>query len=196
MANCTRFRKFKPATVAATRTLWVGWAGCTDEQKIARMTLWLAQVANIYAIPVPTLEVSPDAGHNGRYDRLANTIILTKLSFTTLLHEFRHAMQNNTAGACIPAGATANWEDDATAWSLSLYYKIAPVTYRKLATAGEIWNAEIPRLRALRHLPRNGSDVESEAAEEAVIPGLNEVEAAADAAEDRAHGITPNAGAI
>lgn len=139
-----RFRRFNRSTVDATRRLMLGWGQASQEERTEKMQAWLTDVSLIYELPRPDLTVNASIDNSGWYSPRGNLIVLPKPSIVTLLHEFRHAMQAwGRAGAHFRRAARAEerggFEDDARAWSLSLYYLVAPRTFRRLAREGQIF---------------------------------------------------------
>lgn len=105
---------------------------------------WLNLVSEHYNMEVPAVVHNPHAGA-GYYLGLVNEIHMSKPSIITLLHEFRHAMQaQGKAGPSfrpdLPEDARGGVEDDARAWSLSLYYAVAPRTLKRLVTEGRVFH--------------------------------------------------------
>jgi hypothetical protein len=127
-----RFRNQHRKTLDATRRLIRGWTSVGVDGQWEKSRLWLAEVSVIYRMNQPKLKKTSWAGQ-GCYEALTNTIHMKYPSITTLLHEFRHAYQFSH-----PSRLVDDVEDDARAWSLSLYYKIAPRTVRRLASQGKI----------------------------------------------------------
>jgi len=125
-----RFTRFNPRTIEATKTLRRGWSQKTlDEQWLASRA-WLDAVTQIYRVP----EVGFEPNSGGDFYQIAQKkIYMKKPSIITLLHEFRHHLQY-TAGPEMIGGD----EPDARAWSLSLYYRVAPITFRRLARENRI----------------------------------------------------------
>ena len=132
MSYHKKFSNFRPETIFRTKHLIDGWKNADEQTRWAKMNLWVMFMSISLEMDGPKVRRSPHAGH-GYYKVDTNEIHLSKPSIVTLLHEFRHAMQaQNKAG---------NWRDlehDARGWSLSLYYKIAPRTLRKLVREGMV----------------------------------------------------------
>lgn len=89
----------------------------------------IQQLSAVYGFTPPTLyyqETGRDT--NGFYKPTEHSItFVNKISFVTLLHEFRHAMQYNGAKMI-----DRDKEVDARAWSMSLFKKALP-KYHKIA---------------------------------------------------------------
>lgn len=137
-----RFNNISPFTVRRTRWLIRRWS-VTDD-RWAAMRAWLVIVSERYRMVTPNLVNDRRAG-SGYYRRDTNTIYLSKPSIITLLHEFRHAMQSQ--GAAGPSfrpdrdmEERGGVEDDARAWSLSLYYAVAPRTLKRLVSEGRVFH--------------------------------------------------------
>ena len=130
-----RFNNFNQQTIQATKELMLNWGANTQEQNVIKMKKWLEKVAEIYQIQFPMLKIVQLAGA-GYYRINKNQICMAYPSIVTLLHEFRHAMQfqNRTR----VTGYSDKAEDDARAWSLSLYYKVAPRSFRRLVRQNQI----------------------------------------------------------
>ena len=127
-----RFTRFKPETLVATKRLRRGWSTKTEQQRWQASREWLATVSAIYGVPPVELNTSTGADC---YKVRSQTIYMSKPSIITLLHEFRHHLQF-TVG---PEGIVGS-EPDARAWSLSLYYRVAPRTLRLLAQQDRIFH--------------------------------------------------------
>lgn len=133
-----RFRNIRPEELKVTEGFFRGgpWRGSDDE----RQTLyerWARLSAQVYDIPPPLLELrlgSPEPIHGpGTYEM--GTLVLYRWSVITLFHEFRHHMQFLGIGPFEDAIAR---EDDARAWSCSLFYSVRPVAFRKAVRQGRI----------------------------------------------------------
>ena len=128
-----RFNNFHRSTLAATKTLIRGWGDSTEEQRWQKMNVWLDDVSRVYGMIRPTL--GKTASHSGCYYINLNKIEIPHASVVTLLHEFRHAMQRQRVGRACEA---RDVEDDARAWSLSLYWKVAPRALTRLVNEGRV----------------------------------------------------------
>ncbi len=99
---------------------------------------WVGDAAAVYGVPPVTLchTIPAEAAGSGCYLPALGEIRMPKPSVVTLFHEFRHALQHHrphdTQYRLDPAADPA--EDDARAWSLSLFHQVRP---RLLATAIE-----------------------------------------------------------
>lgn len=137
-----RFKHFNKKTLRATEKLLKNWATNSEEENLRKMRNWLKDVSEIYQINFPMLQVVANAGA-GCYSPQANKIFIKKLSVVTLLHEFRHALQAQGRAPQYVQGTPpeerGGFEDDARAWSLSLYFKVAPRTFKRLATENQIF---------------------------------------------------------
>jgi len=78
-----------------------------------------------------------DYAGGGYYRMHDHSITLSpnRPSITTLLHEFRHALQSKECG---PKLVSKDLEIDARAWSLSLYYQCRPRLFQRLVEEGRI----------------------------------------------------------
>ena len=128
-----RFTRFDRRTLVITKELRRGWSISTNQQKWAKMNRWLEDATRIYKAPAVSLYVG-----DGDYYRPGRArIVMIKPSIITLLHEFRHHLQHTVA----PEGTLmSDIEDDARAWSLSLYHQIAPRTLRRLAEQNKVFH--------------------------------------------------------
>jgi len=128
-----RFRNQHRKTLDATRRLIKGWTAVPPESQWEKSRLWLAEVSAVYGVSTPTLHHQPRGAGAGYYRHATNSIHMPYPSIVTLLHEFRHAYQHSH-----PSRMVADKEDDARAWSLSLYYRVAPRTLRRLVSEGRV----------------------------------------------------------
>lgn len=132
-----KFRNINERTLNATRELLQGWGEADDTLRWIKMDKWVGKASAIYGMRRPLVGVTRTAGA-GYYRRDTNEIHMAYPSIVTVMHEFRHAMQ---AQGKAPVAITENLnavEDDARAWSLSIYYKIAPRLFRRLVREGKI----------------------------------------------------------
>ena len=130
-----RFNHFNNKTLGVTKELIKNWGTNSDAENFAKMKIWLKKVSEIYQIQFPILQIIDSAG-DGYYSVLGNKIAVSRLSVVTLLHEFRHAMQFQNRTRVMRTMVQA--EDDARAWSLSLYYKVAPKSFKRLVGQNKI----------------------------------------------------------
>ena len=79
-----------------------------------------------------------------------NEIHMAYPSIVTLIHEFRHAMQAQGKADVAITDNLNKVEDDARAWSLSIYYKVAPRMFRRLVREGKIFHITPDDLLARR----------------------------------------------
>lgn len=128
-----RFRNQHRKTLDATRRLIRGWTATSTEGQWEKSRQWLEEVSTIYRMQTPTLHHQNRGVGSGYYRCDTNGIYMPYPSIVTLLHEFRHAYQYSH-----PSRMVADKEDDARAWSLSLYYRVAPRTLRRLAEQGKV----------------------------------------------------------
>lgn len=135
-----RFRRFDPAVLTATKTLMQGWGQATIEEKWTRSREWLRDASEIYGIGRPTLR--HDYVGTGMYVPTLHAVFMEYPSIMTLLHEFRHARQHLDPRVRVQWGSD-QVEDDARAWSMSLYKTVAPRTFERLAREGAILYATV-----------------------------------------------------
>lgn len=138
-----RFRHIRPAAVEMTKMLiaakpWRGNPGRGGREEftasLAACEKWLEETSRIYGIRKPGLFIgSPEAllSGYGCYGSRSNAIHLPKFSVVTLAHEFRHAWQcqNGRYGS-------ADNEEDARGWSVSLVYRANPKFYWRAKKKG------------------------------------------------------------
>lgn len=128
-----KFRNIDQRTRRATKDLLRGWKDADVEHRLDKMQKWLTAVSMIYRIDKPLLVLDAHSGY-GYYHLARHSIHMPYPSVVTLLHEFRHAMQRK-----LGAGQGKDPEDDARAWSLSLYHAVAPQTLARLGSQGAIF---------------------------------------------------------
>lgn len=128
------FDNFKKETIISVKTLRKGWRNASTSERIEKSKQWLNEISEIYDIPVVTYIETSDAG-TGYYKPITNSIHMAYPSIITLMHEFRHTMQHKI-GVLQPYN---NKEEDAKAWSLSLYHQVAPNTLQKLIKEGRVF---------------------------------------------------------
>jgi hypothetical protein len=130
---------FRPATLRATDKLFRSrpWAGTPDEKNL-KFRRWLIRASSAYGMEVPEFAVVPPVECYlwGCYDTVGRTIFLPRHSVVTLLHEFRHHMQNVHLRPR-PWGYMGA-EHDARAWSQSLFYQVRPELFTKARDEGRI----------------------------------------------------------
>jgi len=127
-------------TFITRRTLMRGWGAASTKQRIAKSALWLGEMSDWWDMPQPAFRVDPTERSAGRYILPpVDAIVLPYPSIVTLLHEFRHALQAHGRVRSLGNNPTEEAkEDDARAWSLSLYWQAAPRTFTRLVTEGRI----------------------------------------------------------
>ncbi len=128
-----RFSNIDRRTKLATKKVMAGWSTKSNSEQFDAMNVWLRKVSQIYALPTPTLR-RHDGCNSGWYIPALNRIEVPHFSLITLFHEFRHAYQHSH----FPQRMVDNVEDDARAWSLSLYRSVAPRTYAHLVDTGRV----------------------------------------------------------
>lgn len=136
-----KFQHFKPDALTITKTLLRDWGNSSDDLKWLKMNAWLTRAAELYGIPRPNLVKDLSAGF-GCYQPTQHKIRMSKPSVITLLHEFRHALQNHRRATGFNYDPI-EVEPDARAWSLSLYYKVAPRSFRRLVANGSIFHISV-----------------------------------------------------
>ena len=136
MTYHNRFSHFDRRTLTATRTLMRGWSTKDTAERWAACDGWLDEASRIYDVPRPNLRATGYRG-TGCYLRMTQDIKMEYPSIMTLIHEFRHHLQCSLMQAPHP-----DPEDDARAWSHSLYRKVAPRTFDRLIASGAILSYE------------------------------------------------------
>lgn len=135
--------------IGLTRQLIGGIWSYTKRERIAAINNFLVNASNYYNMPIPEFEfVEGNEGlrgysftgggiaHKTPYGSVKITMY-RKFSLTTLLHEFRHAMQLN--GLVEDSNEEGfDVEEDAREWSCSLYYNADPTRYMRAVNAGKL----------------------------------------------------------
>jgi hypothetical protein len=130
---------FAPGVLKATRKLFKArpWHG--DEARLREIySRWVDRASEAHGIYSPNLmfRLEPEAPRGaGYYDRYTKTLFLYRPSIITLFHEFRHHVQCERGRDV--RGRT--WmEDDARAFSLSLYKRVRPERFTEAVQAGTV----------------------------------------------------------
>jgi hypothetical protein len=136
----TAFQNFHATTLSETKRLFRSRPSQLDE--VSRKNVfqrWVSKTSETYGMEEPRIIWDEEANYagGGYYTPSDHTITLspTRPSITTLLHEFRHALQSKQCG---PKKVSSDVEIDARAWSLSLYYQCRPVLLQKMVRDGRI----------------------------------------------------------
>lgn len=141
MTYSTAFKNINVKTIEATKLLPKAGIWKNDVspiQKIQACENWIKAVSEIYEVEVPefrfdTSEVMYQTTGGGHYEPWANRITLfMKFSMVTLLHEFRHHLQHTKR---VTMYKNDN-EEDARAWSVSLYKLACPKSYQNAVNKG------------------------------------------------------------
>lgn len=137
-----RFSAFHQRTVEATDALFASRPSQLSHGERDRVFRdWVTEVSGAYGMEPPTFrwDVDADDAGGGYYRPADHSITMSPNhpSVTTLIHEFRHAMQAKEAGA---AQVSPDIEVDARAWSLSLYYQVRPRLFERLVREGRIFH--------------------------------------------------------
>lgn len=150
-----RIKKFHPKTLEHTETLMASkpWKQEDAVANLDEFEKWLASVSLVYGVEQPSLSISEDPiilmSRGGYFE---NTITLPKFSVMTLMHEYRHHMQFHGLSP-VALEDRAEWsdeflasasptEEDARAWSCSLFYKVRPHLFRRSVREGKILYVE------------------------------------------------------
>lgn len=167
----TRFTNFHEATLDATDRLFKSrpWRG-TSAERSEKFVKWLRRASAAYDIPVPRLHVQPLVNDRGvmlmgAYDH--DVVVLSDYSVLTMFHEFRHHMQ-----AHYVAATESDKEDDAVAWSCSLFHTVRPELFREAVMAGRVAFVEPADL--LSACPADADAPPLSPAESAAFEGLSE----------------------
>lgn len=134
-----RFKNFKENTLQATEELFKSRPSrLSVEEAENEFKSWISKVSSSYNLPSPNLVWDAEAinGGGGYYSPEDQTIALSHVSITTLLHEFRHHMQWQGIGTMV----SEDREEDARAWSLSLYYTVRPRLFERLVQEERIYH--------------------------------------------------------
>lgn len=141
MTYSTTFTNIEAEVIAATKLLPKGgiWKAATPvEQKIETMQTWLKTVSEFYGLDVPnfkfdTSEIMYQQTGGGSYDSYSKTInLFKKFSMVTLIHEFRHYMQD-----CMELDLYKDdHEEDSRGWSVSLFKLACPKSYENAVAKG------------------------------------------------------------
>lgn len=144
------FENLHPRTLAATKRLMDARPHSQSRRKqLALMRTWLQEVSAVYGLKTPAIGFNKRAGH-GIYLPEANTILMPHYSTVTLLHEFRHAMQHHTRRVKVLKLYEGDpTEEDARAWSLSLYHQVNPRGLRRLVEARKVYHLTLADLDAV-----------------------------------------------
>ena len=142
MSYSESFEQIRFHTVEATKQLVKSglWKkDKTDEYKIKICKRFLDQLSEIYSIEPPKFNFLHaqhlyDQTGGGVYHSTQKQISLyNKFSLVTLLHEFRHHMQNEVYGLEIYKNDV---EEDARGWSVSLFKMATPKAYKNAVEKG------------------------------------------------------------
>lgn len=136
------FRKIHPETLKATIELkkagvWKRDVSLTD--KTIAMGIWITKVSAIYGIEPPKFYFVQDQTEYARtgggcyFPTLHEAYLFEKPSIMTLLHEFRHAVQTKKPDMPMHRNEA---EEDARAWSHSVFRRALPVSYRNAMEKG------------------------------------------------------------
>jgi hypothetical protein len=139
-----RFRNFHARALTATQQLLRARPSQLDETgRHEVFRAWVDEISDIYGMERPDLQWDTDAdmGGGGFYRAADHSITMSPNhpSVVTLIHETRHALQHKQCGAPM---ITDDVERDARAWSLSLYFRVRPNQFTRLARAGRIFHVD------------------------------------------------------
>lgn len=137
-----RFTSFDQRTLDATDALFAARPSqMSPAERDVAFRQWVSTVSAVYDMEEPSFswDTEADSGGGGYY-RLADhsiTMSPNHPSITTLIHEFRHALQHKEKGAPM---VDRDVEVDARAWSLSLYHRVRPRLFERLVREGRIFH--------------------------------------------------------
>lgn len=145
-----RFTRFNQATLDATDALFSSRPSqMTQPEREAAFSEWVEKVSEAYGMEVPAFhwDTEADMGGGGFYRPSDHSITMSPNhpSITTLIHEFRHALQHKRKGAAM---VDPDVEIDARAWSLSLYHTVRPRLFDRLVREGRIFHITVRDLDA------------------------------------------------
>lgn len=138
------FTNIKAAAVEITKDLiksGIWKSDVSNEDKAIYMGIWVQKMSALYGMETPKFYFIGGAEGRKEYKRtgggcyfpmLNEMYVFKKASLTTLLHEFRHAMQKQKGVKQFRNDA----EEDARAWSCSLYRTAAPNSYKRAMEKG------------------------------------------------------------
>jgi hypothetical protein len=136
-----RFRHLDRRIVTATQSLLDARTSRLPAARAqAEFQRWLDLAAEIYGVPSVHLRiVPPEQCHRfGRYVA-PDAILMPRYSIVTLLHEFRlHLQAQGRPLIADTDNPRHDDEDDARAWSLSLYHAARPEQLARLVREGKI----------------------------------------------------------
>jgi hypothetical protein len=114
------------------------WKDISDDEKTMKITEWLTKAAEAFKMHAPSLLIIKDKAikaitgggvtvtfEGDEYP----SIILTHYSLMTLLHEFRHCVQE--CFNMFNKDDVEGREEDARAWSCSLFYLAVPKAFER-----------------------------------------------------------------
>jgi len=136
----TSFSNLKPEILALTDDLFKARPSrLTEDEAKQVFEKWMSRASEIYSVEPPKFTWDPMAtlAGGGEYRSRTKTMAMSKVSVTTFLHEFRHHLQFEGAPMIDP-----DIEEDARAWSLSLYYAVRPNLLKKMVQQGRIFHID------------------------------------------------------
>lgn len=134
------FSNLKPEILALADDLFKARPSRLNEDEAKRLfEKWMSQASAMYGVESPKFTWDPMAtfAGGGEYRPDTKTMAMSKVSVTTFLHEFRHHLQFEGAPMIDP-----DIEEDARAWSLSLYYAVRPNLLKKMVQQGRIFHID------------------------------------------------------
>lgn len=140
-----KFDSFPEELSVATNALFAARPSLlSDSDRRVLFEEWVERASGVYGLSAPVVvwSAKDTAGFGGGVYKVdSNELVLSPVStsITTLLHEFRHALQFSQLGEAL---VSEDSERDARAWSLSLYFSVRPKLFAKLASEGRFYNVD------------------------------------------------------
>lgn len=138
------FKNIKPEAIALTKELaksGIWKKDVSKSDKAIAMGIWVQKMADLYNMERPKFYFIDGAKGKAQYRKTGGgcyipshheIYVFEKPSITTLLHEFRHAMQFQLGVKKF----RGDHEEDARAWSVSLYRLSLPKSYKNAVEKG------------------------------------------------------------
>lgn len=135
MSYSRKYPHIRVEVVMATRELVRAklWRSTMEEQGHA-IDKWIETVSRSYGIPQTAVRFAPLSvlGAFIPAQGEGGMIVMDHFSVVTLLHEYRHAMH------FLGVDSAPGGEEDARAWSLSLFRLAAPRRFRRMRDMGRL----------------------------------------------------------
>ncbi len=134
---------FTADTLAATHAIFTARPSrLTTPERHAVCEQWVRDVSAAEGTPIPAVQWENSNLSNcggGYYRPSTHTLYMRaeRPSLLTLFHEYRHAEQEKRTGSPM---VSTDVEDDARAWSMSLFHQVRPRLFARLVNDGRIFN--------------------------------------------------------